>query len=81
MPDVDLSEFAQYENRRGIRKCRIGGALEQLTDEAGAVLNAALAAPERVSNAAVHRWCKARDLDTTIAAVIAHRKGDCSCGR
>jgi hypothetical protein len=76
----DLSEFFKY-SRPKKPPCKIGFSREQLGEEERAQLDAALNHDQGViTNTAIEQWLAARKQAVTVSAVVAHRKGRCSCG-
>lgn len=75
----DLSEFFRL-SRPKRKPCSIGHALSQLKDDERSKLQAALDTDQGIiTNAAIEGWLAARKLQTTVSAVVTHRKGRCSC--
>lgn len=79
MPKPDLSEFVKLSKPKKVR-CKVGVALDGVTDEERAQLAAALEAdPGVITSGAITQWCKARGYDATHSGVTSHRRGTCSC--
>jgi len=81
MAKTDLSEFYKY-SRPKKRPCALGFALDQLAASEQEQLKAALTTDSGLITAgSVQQWLAARKHEVTTSAVVAHRKGTCSCGR
>lgn len=77
----DLAEFFKL-SRPKKPPCRLGFAIEQFGSRTVAAkqLKAALDTdPGIITNSAIVEWCKAREQDVTVSAVVSHRKGTCTC--
>lgn len=76
---ADLSEFFKL-SRPKRKPCSIGFAFSQLPDVEQSQLQAALDTDQGIiTNAAIEGWLKKRSLESTVSAVVTHRKGRCSC--
>lgn len=76
---ADLSEFFKL-SRPKRKPCSIGFALSQLGEAEQSQLQAALATDQGIiTNAAIEAWLKNRKYETTVSAVVTHRKEKCSC--
>ena len=76
---VDLSEFFKH-SRPKKKPCAVGFALTQLDEAEQAQLVAACKHdPGLITNAAVQTWLSGRGHDASVSAIVAHRKGTCSC--
>lgn len=77
----DLSEFFKYSQPKR-KACSVAFARQQLSDTDRDALDAAVGVDRGlITNAAVRDWLKARGHAVNDAAISAHRRGVCSCGR
>ncbi len=79
--DVDLSEFFRL-SRPKKKPCAVGFAISQVKGQEQSKLLGAIATDANIiTNAAVSEWLAQapRKINVTISAVVAHRKGTCSC--
>lgn len=75
----DLSDFEKLSSPRK-KVCVVGPAVEALGGDEGAQLQAALATDVgRITNSAITKWLKARNIDTTPQAIRSHRSHTCIC--
>lgn len=75
----DLTEFFKLSHPRR-KPCPVAHALEQVSEEEGQQLLAALAADKGIITAgAIEQWLKKRGLTGTAAAVASHRREACRC--
>jgi hypothetical protein len=82
MAKPDLSEFIALSTPDSRRACKFAMACDGLDADERELLDAACAEnPGRVSNSAIRKWLALRDHSTSINAIVAHRKGECACGR
>jgi hypothetical protein len=80
MSTPDLSEFYKL-SRPKKPPCQVGAAIPQLTSADQAALHAAVEVSREghITAGAIEAWLAARGHKVTQSAIIAHRKGTCSC--
>lgn len=75
----DLTEFFKL-SRPKKPPCKVGFALSKLKGEQREQLRSAIDTdPGIITNAAIVEWMKPRGHVMHVAAVVSHRKGNCSC--
>lgn len=78
MSNPDLAEFDEL-SRCHPKQCVIARSIQACKGRDRVNLEAALGAPDRVSDAAVTKWLKKRNLAGSTDSVKKHRHADCCC--